>query len=50
MEDTKLITYFTGEEVEVLRWLLEKEIDLLEGLGVDQDLLPHLKEMLHRIP
>lgn len=48
--DTKLITFFPGEEVEILRWILQKKIDLLEDMDTDQDILSIVKEMLSRIP
>jgi hypothetical protein len=48
--DTRLITYFTGAEVEVLRWVLERELDLVETLGYDRDYEPVIREILSRIP
>ena len=50
MEDTRLITYFTGEEVEILRWVLEEQIRLIELIGQDLLYVPVIEEILTRLP
>lgn len=50
MEDTKVITFFTGEEVEVLRRVLEERIEELKMYNPEDWALLHLRVMLHRLP
>jgi hypothetical protein len=48
--DTKLITYFTGEEVEILRLVLQEQLHLIRLIGHDLDYVESIEEMLSRLP
>lgn len=48
-QDTILLTYLTGEEVEIVRWALLRELEILEDMGQDLE-AGVIKEVISRIP
>ena len=47
--DTLLLTYLTGEEVEVVRWALTREVQILRDLGQALE-AEIIEEVISRIP